>query len=97
MQLSIIEMDHQETIAAEPGEFLLSVLRQHGYKITAPCGGKGTCRKCEVELVGIGKVLSCQTRVSEDLWQKAGLSLDQPLVIRLAEPEIGRASCRERV
>ena len=92
MQLSIIEMDRQETIAAEPGDFLLSVLRNHGYKITAPCGGKGTCRKCEVELVGIGKVLSCQTRVSEDLWQTAGLSLDQPLLIRLAEPVTAQIS-----
>ncbi len=51
-------------LEAVPGESLLDVLRRGGCKVTAPCGGNGTCGKCHVRLLEGGKertVLACRT------------------------------------
>ncbi len=39
---------------------LLAILRQAGIPLSAPCGGRGVCGKCAVEIDGIGPVLACQ-------------------------------------
>ncbi len=85
MNLLIIEAGQSRIVGAEEGKDLLQLLRHNDITITAPCAGKGTCLKCSVELEGIGTVLACQTRLEPELWQKAGLHEDEPLVVRLPE------------
>ena len=57
----------------EKGKNLLSLLQQHGYRIAAGCGGRGSCGKCRVKVLGGsfqneegGYVLSCRAIVEED-------------------------------
>jgi uncharacterized 2Fe-2S/4Fe-4S cluster protein (DUF4445 family) len=85
MELFIIESDTKRKITITEGDNLLQALRKNGLIITAPCGGKGTCLKCTVQIDGIGSVLSCRTNLNEALWQRAGRSADQPLIIRMPE------------
>lgn len=48
------EMDSEEGIP------LQAILRNNGYNIYSPCGGRGRCGKCTVWVSGVGKVLSCR-------------------------------------
>ncbi|OGJ86167.1 MAG: hypothetical protein A2268_01700 [Candidatus Raymondbacteria bacterium RifOxyA12_full_50_37] len=52
---------------APEGTRLLDVIQQSQRHIHALCGGKGTCRKCTVEVEGEGKVLACQYLVHKDI------------------------------
>ena len=48
-----------------PGESLLQVLQRAGAAVEAPCGGNGTCGKCEVAVrtsTGLARVLACRTQ-----------------------------------
>lgn len=50
------------------GGTLLEAAGQAGIALTTPCGGKGTCGKCLVELSGSGEAVSaCQYTVEGDL------------------------------
>ena len=63
------------------GTNLLDALRRFGYAIEAPCGGKGTCKKCKVEnLTDQGPiwVYACRTIINE------------PSTIRLQNDEKGQ-------
>ncbi|NCC76156.1 MAG: DUF4445 domain-containing protein [Clostridia bacterium] len=87
MKLSIYLPDTKKTYAATPGSTLLSVLQHHRQDVPAPCGGKGTCRKCLVTVQGLGEILSCQQILDEQLWQTLGLELEQPLEVHLPEQQ----------
>jgi uncharacterized 2Fe-2S/4Fe-4S cluster protein (DUF4445 family) len=54
-------------IKAKEGEILLDILRNHGYNVSAPCGGKGTCGKCEVMVKGMGNITSCIYKIDESI------------------------------
>ncbi len=54
-------------VHAHTGETLLDVLRRSGKPISAPCGGKGVCRKCAVDVSGTGLVLACQHHIDDDI------------------------------
>jgi uncharacterized 2Fe-2S/4Fe-4S cluster protein (DUF4445 family) len=55
-------------ISIHQGATLLYAAGQAGIIVTTPCGGKGTCRKCVVQLLpSEQKVLACQYRVESDL------------------------------
>lgn len=71
---------------------LLDLLREQGWPLPAPCGGRGTCGKCRVEIEGLGPVLACQTVVDEHLWHLAGCPVDQPLQITLPVSRQARIS-----
>lgn len=45
----------------ESGRLLSDWLSEHGYDIAMPCGGRGVCRNCRVELAEGGEVLACRT------------------------------------
>ncbi|MBL8027815.1 MAG: DUF4445 domain-containing protein, partial [Fibrobacteres bacterium] len=45
---------------------LTDVIRKAGGTAHTPCGGKGVCRKCRVEVINEAFVLSCQYRVTHD-------------------------------
>lgn len=85
MELLVIDQETRHRIPVREGDNLLQVLRINGLTITAPCGGKGTCGKCSVELEGLGLVLACQMTLTEALWQQAGQQLNQPLVLHMPE------------
>ena len=55
-----------ERFAAPKGARLLEVLRQQGFPLDAPCGGKGTCGKCRVLVNGRAEP-ACQYEVTEDV------------------------------
>lgn len=58
------------TVQAEAGETLLAVLRRTGAPIIAPCGGNGTCGKCEVGIrtaEGLSRALACQTTPADGM------------------------------
>ena len=48
------------------GMTLLDALRQAGFSVDAPCGGRGTCGKCRIMVDGEEK-LACQTKVDRDM------------------------------
>ncbi len=57
--------------SASVGENLMEVLARHSIVLTAPCGGKGMCKKCRVLVKEPGReiqeVLACQYRVHSDI------------------------------
>ena len=48
--LTIFDGTGQKMFSAPKGQRLLDVLRRQGLYISSPCGGRGTCGKCRVEL-----------------------------------------------
>ena len=53
------------TVSVEPGTTLLQAQIQAGLHPDAPCGGKGTCGKCTVEVDG-KSVSACKTSVFQN-------------------------------
>jgi uncharacterized 2Fe-2S/4Fe-4S cluster protein (DUF4445 family) len=45
--------------SVKPGESLLDALRNRGAYVPSPCGGKGICGKCTVEVAEAGTVRAC--------------------------------------
>ena len=54
------------TISTEAGCTVLEAMIRAGLHPDAPCGGRGTCGKCKVE-IDDKTVLACQTKVTADL------------------------------
>lgn len=54
------------SVSVAPGTTLLQAQIAAGLHPDAPCGGKGTCGKCRVE-VGGQSLLACQTQVTGDV------------------------------
>ncbi len=65
------------TLTAKQGETILQALGRQGIEFSAPCGGKGTCRKCKVKLLegnvlgdssdADGMVSSCKAVVAQNI------------------------------
>jgi len=57
--------------SASAGENLMEIFARHSIVLTAPCGGKGVCKKCRVLVKEPGRdvqeVLACQYRVHSDI------------------------------
>lgn len=66
LQLQVLVGASSKVISVTKGENLLKAMRENGIQIQAPCGGHGTCGKCEVEIKS-GKVLACNTVVDEKI------------------------------
>ena len=47
------------------GSLLSDWMFENGYYIAYPCGGRGTCGKCLVEVMGKGAVPACRTLIPE--------------------------------
>jgi len=67
MFIRVIDENESLDITAELGFDLMTLLRQQKKPISSPCGGRGTCGKCLVEVDGLGPVLACQTVIGRDL------------------------------
>lgn len=65
--MPVIEIpEKNRKFSVEAGTNLLSALRQNGVYPDAPCGGNGTCGKCNVTVNGQA-ALACQTVVDRDM------------------------------
>lgn len=59
IRIKVITSEKIEIIETDIGLSLLDILRKNGYSVYAPCGGKGTCGKCSVNIAGEGNIISC--------------------------------------
>lgn len=70
MKYTITVQPFGRQLEAEPGENLLQVLRRGEAAPEAPCGGHGTCGKCQVDIIEgreRRRVSACQTAVNGDM------------------------------
>jgi len=63
---SIRVLPEDRILNAPHGANLLEILRDAGLHPDAPCGGRGTCGKCRVDVDGVS-CLSCRTIVDRDM------------------------------
>lgn len=85
MRIRLISQDQTRDAIAEDGIDLMTFLRAQGGIVPAPCGGRGSCGKCLVEIDGTGPVLACQTVIGRDVVnqaEKTGES-EPDLIVRL--------------
>jgi uncharacterized 2Fe-2S/4Fe-4S cluster protein (DUF4445 family) len=59
INLKITENGKSKCIETQSGETLLTILQKNDYSVYAPCGGKGTCGKCLVQVKNEGYVTAC--------------------------------------
>lgn len=78
VKLKIINNDVEDIIKVKYGENLLDVIKSKGYLINASCGGKGTCKKCLVDVNGKLE-LACQFNIFNDITIKMILAKPQVL------------------
>lgn len=64
-KIKVLTENETKEIAVAKGTNLLEALRKAGFVLPADCGGKRTCRKCQV-ILNSQNVLACQTLVEED-------------------------------
>ena len=55
--VTVEEEDGLKVLSGESGESLLTILRRNNIPIIAPCGGRGTCGKCKIQVTE-GKISS---------------------------------------
>ena len=71
MMITVYEGTVKHEIPFAEGETILQAMQNADIRsITAPCGGKGSCRKCTVYVRSDsfeGNCLSCTTRASEGM------------------------------
>jgi uncharacterized 2Fe-2S/4Fe-4S cluster protein (DUF4445 family) len=67
VKIKIISQGGISLIESESGPSLLDILRSNGVKTYAPCGGKGKCGKCRVNLKGIGETIACRYHPFDDI------------------------------
>lgn len=59
IKLHIHQLGKVKQIESVEGETLLNALRENGFEVYSPCGGNGTCGKCNVLVKDEGLVPSC--------------------------------------
>ena len=68
MQIEVVIGKEIHKLDAKEGQTILDVLQEHGiHVLTAPCGGRGRCKKCSVAVAQMGTVLACTTPVSDGM------------------------------
>jgi uncharacterized 2Fe-2S/4Fe-4S cluster protein (DUF4445 family) len=67
IKIKIISQDEQVSIPAQRGRRLLDIIREQGFDIYTPCGGRGRCGKCLVTVRGVGNVLACSYYPDRDI------------------------------
>ena len=69
--LTIRDINSHREINAKTGQRLIAVLRENGAYVNAPCGGRGVCGKCGVELLR-GRLLEKGKEGSPSQYVEAG-------------------------
>ena len=67
INIKVTDDNEKKTLKVTDGLSLLEALRINGNDIYAPCGGRGTCNKCTVEVGGEGTVISCNYYPDKDI------------------------------
>ncbi|OVE79783.1 hypothetical protein BVY01_01570 [bacterium I07] len=75
MSFNIQILPDNISVSAEKNEILKDVLHRAGIDLEAACGGLGTCRRCDVQVIEgycdvpaiDGRVLSCQAKITGHL------------------------------
>ena len=67
IKITVITQQGVSVIGSVEGSTLLDILRQNGYSVYAPCGGKGTCGKCTVNIRDEGEIISCRYIPDRDI------------------------------
>jgi len=62
-----IQENQDVELLVDENESLYKALVKASLCVEAPCGGRGTCGKCVVEVEGLGKVRSCKTMPFEGM------------------------------
>ena len=66
--LTVIRNGEETSKKFPVGSNLLNCLYKMGfYEVANTCGGRGTCRRCIVKTENFGDVISCQTRIDENI------------------------------
>lgn len=63
----ILTVNDNRTITCQRGDNLFKVLCTAGYVFSGNCGGLGRCKRCLVDIDGIGTVKSCSYTLTEDI------------------------------
>ena len=66
-RVEILQDNDFRILYAEEDSVLLDVLGEEGYNVYSPCGGKGTCGKCLVQIEGKGTVAACRFIIQENI------------------------------
>ncbi len=64
-ELKVHDGDKIHSFQVERNKILLDALRNNGFSVYSPCGGQGTCGKCEVLVKETGMVTSCLFKIQE--------------------------------
>ncbi len=67
IKIKVFTSEKIEIVETAPDRSLLDILRDYGYSIYAPCGGKGSCGKCFVNIAGMGNVMTCSFYPENDI------------------------------
>ena len=71
MMITVYEGEDKQELPFKEGDTILEALQKGGVRsITAPCGGKGTCRKCTVFVMSedfLGTCLACTTAAKDQM------------------------------
>lgn len=68
--MKVTFLPSNKQVQVESGCTVMDTLIKAGLSVDAPCGGRGVCKKCRVEVVretGKETVLACQTPVDDDM------------------------------
>ncbi len=74
-QVRIIQGDREEEFEIEQKLNLYDIINQKGFKLTAYCGGEGTCKKCRVRLQPAPELKSIEKEIFSEKEKEQGLRL----------------------
>jgi len=104
--LRVVQNGASQTIAFAGTPMLSDVLEKHGFAVAHPCGGRGVCQKCAVEVSGAvsapneaelraGKRLECQIRLLGDSTVVLPQAKEIAVEMQGANPAVPRENAAE--
>lgn len=88
MSATIFITDQHYDVDAS-GQSVLDAIQSCGIDFSAPCGGNGTCGKCQVlvhDSEGMHYLLACQTKLEDDM--EIHIESQKPMTIQLSGEEV---------
>ena len=72
MKLTLINQGREITREVAPGSNLLDEIRKASLPLAAPCGGRGICNKCRVNVLGEGTLPACDYTIDHPVTVSVG-------------------------
>lgn len=89
--VTILDGENSETFQAAEGASLFEELRRRGFRLNAPCAGRGTCGKCKVTVAGEAPAPTAEERtlltpaeLAHGVRLACGVRVRGPMTVRLA-------------